>query len=246
MTTAPPSTPRVNHRPPVKVELAFRPLLTRWPKPETRPRDRKPSTGWDFSNGVKGWIDHLGRELDLLKVREALIEVDADPVHFKKYGGLFADARTNTPRVLLTFELPDVGSMVYACDTYIDFEDNLHAIGLTLERLRLVASYGATTGHQQYQGFKRLPGAGGTSEARELTPKEAAALVVAFDTAFAQFDAAVRRSIEDNVLGSADVARRVVLNALKATHPDTGGDAGAFADVQRARAVLVKHHGSAL
>lgn len=244
--SAPPAAPRRQRSAPL-AELTWRPLLTRWPKPETKPKDRKGrAAGWDMWQGVKAWIDHLARELDQLKVREALVEVDAPPVHFKKFGGLFADARLTTPRVMVTFDLPDVGPVVYACDSYACYEDNLHAIGLTLERLRLVASYGATTGHQQYQGFKRLPGAGESSVEREMTPPEAAALIVGLDPQWARFDAAVRRSIEDNVLKAADVAKTIILSAVKVTHPDPGGTAEAFAGVQRARVALSKHHGAEL
>jgi hypothetical protein len=226
-------------------ELTFRPLLTRWPKPETPANDRIRAK-WEFKGGVKVWIDHLVRELDLLQVREALIELDAPPASFKKWGGLFADAPTTSPRVMVTFDLPDVGTVVYACDTYRAWEWNLRGIGLTLERLRLVDGYGATTGHQQYHGFKRLPGAGESSVVREMTPQEAAALVVGLDPQWAKFDAAVRRSIEDNVLAAADVAKSIILAAVKVTHPDAGGTAEAFAGVQRARAAIGKHHGAEL
>jgi hypothetical protein len=226
-------------------ELTYRPLLTRWPKPETPSLERRADGGWDF-RGLQPWLDHLVRELDRLKVREALLEIDADPVNFKKYGGLFADAKVKSRRVMLTFDLPDIGPVVYACDSYRHWEDNLHAIGLTLERLRLVDGYGATTGHQQYQGFKRLPGAGESSVEREMTPQEAAALVVSLDPTWAKFDAAVRRSIEDNVLAAADVAKSIILAAVKVTHPDAGGTAEAFAGVQRARAAIGKHHGAEL
>lgn len=222
-------------------EITFRPLLTRWPKPETPARERR-SQGWDFHKGIKGWIDHLERELVHLKICEALVEVDADPVHFKKWGGLFADARPKSPRVMLTFDLPDVGPMVYACDSYTHFEDNLHAIGLTLERLRLVDSYGATTGHQQYQGFKRLPSAGGSTVEREWTPSDAARVVVNANPLFQGFDESMRASVSEALLrGQVESAKSIVLAAQRATHPDTGGDADRFANVQRARDVLVKH-----
>lgn len=225
----------------MSIEITFRPLLSRWPKPETPRRERRRGE-WDFAKGVKSWIDHLTRELDALKVREALVEIDAAPASFKKWGGVFADAHASSPRVMLTFDLPEIGPVVYACDSYSAWEWNLHAIGLTLERLRLVASYGATTGHQQYQGFKRLPGAGESSVEREMSPQEAASLLVGLDPSWAKFDGAVRRSVEDNLLASADVARGVVLSAVKVTHPDAGGSAEAFAGVQRARAALAKHY----
>lgn len=113
-----------------------------------------------------------------------------------------------------------------------------------LPRLRLVDNYGATTGHQQYQGFKRLPGAGGTSEERDLSPDEAARALIAQDpTTPANGD---RAGLAGVMLTVPSVARMIVRNAVKATHPDTGGSAEAFAAVQRARAVLAKHLGAEL
>lgn len=225
------------------VDISFRPLVTKWPKPETPPRQRRASE-WDKYRGVNGWLDHLARELNYLHVRDALLEVDAAPADFKRLGsGLFADARPRSPKVLLTFDKPDVGTLRYACDRYHTWPENMHAIGLTLERLRLIDSYGATTG-EQYRGFKALPGAGETSEEREMSPEEAVALLVERDPTWAGSSTADRANLSTALLGNRAFAVQVARNAVKATHPDAGGDAVRFGQVQRARAVLSKHFGA--
>lgn len=224
------------------VDITFRPLVTKWPKPETPPRQRRASD-WDKHRGVAGWVDHLARELDYMRVRDALVEVDAAPADFKRMGaGLFADARPRTPKVLLTFDKPEAGTLRFACDRYHTWPENLHAIGMTLERMRLIDSYGATDG-AQYRGFKALPGAGETAEAQEPTAEEAVTLLLERDPTWNGSSVADRANLVTALLGNRAFAAQVARNAVKATHPDAGGDAVRFGQVQRARAVLTKHFG---
>ena len=225
------------------VDISFRPLVTKWPKPETPARQRRASD-WDKHRGVAGWVDHLARELDYMRVRDALVEVDAAPADFKRMGaGLFADARPRTPKVLLTFDKPDAGTLRFACDRYHTWPENLHAIGMTLERMRLIDAYGATTG-EQYQGFKALPGAGGTQNGEvEWTPDQAMAVLVERDPTWSDNNIHERVNMTQVGLSNRAFAQVVARNAVKATHPDAGGSAEAFVHVQRARAVLTKHFG---
>lgn len=224
-------------------ELIWGVLTTKWPKPRTSERDRRKAP----------WYVHDGRaekkvlyELDQLNVRDARAELDAAPADFSKTTGrLYKDSRLRSPGVLLVFHLPEVGEVQYACDQYLTWTQNLHAIGMTLERLRLVDSYSATVAgaRQQYRGFKRL-GSGGEDVSTEeaLEPMEAAAIVLRH--ALNDPIPNVVNMLRELVLADAEQMRLYVRKAERNTHPDSGGNANNFAMVQRCKAVLQTHHGS--
>jgi hypothetical protein len=241
------TTPQKEAR--VAVELYWRPLQSKWPKPETQKRVAGNAAFWP-----KDWAKstaNLVRELEKLGVREALIEVDAKPSDFRRLGslgGLLQDAKTLSPRVLVSFHLPEVGEVQYPCDTYPKAEWNLHGIALTLERLRQVDTYGATIAgqRQQYRGFKRL-GSGGAEAASgpSITPMDAAELVLrlVFPDNPTRAQLMVREVMED-----AETMRLYVRKALRAVHPDVmgqGGDPDLARQVTMAKAVLDTHHAGA-
>lgn len=220
-------------------DLIWSPLITKWPKPATQ---RPKSAEWSLEKSQR----KLSWELDQLEVREARIEVDAAPGDFRKLdGALYKDARLRSSKVLVVFHLPEVGEVQYACDQYHRWQQNLHAIALTLERLRLIDGYGATVAgsRQQYRGFKRL-GSGGEEESHEvaLNPMEAAELVLRF--VMGQLDEPIKAALVRVILEDAEQMRLYVRKAERQTHPDQGGRADQFANVQRAKAVLQTHHGA--
>ncbi len=110
------------------------------------------------------------------------------------------------------------------CDRYLDWEANLRAIALTLERLRSVERYGIVTEQQeQYTGWLRLPAAGAIDEAVEL----AKILIEHACTSFAPSLVLANQSVFDSVWRE----------AVRRTHPDTnnGRDGGDFNNVINAR-----------
>lgn len=110
------------------------------------------------------------------------------------------------------------------CDKYNDWEANLRAIALTLEHLRAVERYGATTEKQeQYTGWLRLPAAGAIDEAAEL------AKILIKHASVGYFPS--------QVLGDQKIFDSVWREAVRRTHPDTnnGRDGGDFNRVLNAR-----------
>jgi hypothetical protein len=88
-----------------------------------------------------------------------------------------ADRQPQHPGVMVAADTK-FGALKWYTDHFRDWTDNLHAIGLTLERLRLADLYGVTNRGQQYAGWKMLPGpitASGPSSI--LTMEKAAAFV---------------------------------------------------------------------
>lgn len=225
--------------------IQCRPLITKWPKPETPADARK---GDNFKMGYDRVRWYLEYELRQLDAREVLLEFDMPAANFRKLDTWpFADSRSNTPCVMLRFVLHEVGEVQYPCDRYLRWQANLRAISRTLENQRAIQRYEALTQAEIYGGLKRLPPAGGTSEERELTPEVAAELLIAADpsTGNGKLTAEDRAGIVALMLKIPSVAHTVARQAVKATHPDVGGNPADYAEVARARAVLQKHHGGA-
>ncbi len=225
--------------------IQCRPLSTKWPKPET-PADARKGDSFKMDYARIRW--YLEYELRWLDAREILLEFDMPRANFRKLDTWpFADSRQTTPRVMLRFVLADVGEVQYPCDRYLRWHANLRAISRTLESQRAIQRYEALTQAEIYGGLKRLPPAGGTSEERELTPEAAAELLIAADPSSGngKLTAEDRAGIVTLILKIPSVAHTVARQAVKATHPDTGGNPEGYAEVARARAVLQKHHSGA-
>lgn len=104
-------------------------------------------------------LDTLERELGHLKARDIIIEVALDHTDIRNDGWPRSSSRPRTPGVRISF-VSKHGPLSYECATFDDWEKNMRAISLTLERLRAVERYGAVKGGEQYKGWKQLPGSG--------------------------------------------------------------------------------------
>ena len=210
-------------------ELTSEPLGA-WPWPETASLERTYSrfkAAWSTTN----W--ELRRELAMLGVAQGVLEVDvADPLRGigKRDRVVLEDAKVKSPRVALRFAHPYQGPLVYHCDQYLDWKDNVRGIRLGLEALRAVDRYGITSSHEQFAGFKALPSTTGPT----MTATRAAELL------------RTEENDTRSILGDAEVAKRAVRWAVKHAHPDVGGSAERFQQVQTARKVLAAHHGREL
>jgi hypothetical protein len=103
----------------------------------------------------------------------------------------------------------------YPCDKYRDWHDNVRAIALSLEALRSVDRHGVTQNGEQYKGWVRLDNAPTASVAREILRQ-------------------VAGIVNGESIADADLIRA----AWKKSHPDSGGDASIFKEVEKARKVL--------
>lgn len=154
----------------------------------------------------------LGREIDMLDGRDVVIEVDVPERAIRLDGMLRADAKANSPAVVVAFESKH-GPMLYRCDRFVarysgqpdDWQQNVRAIALTLEALRAVDRYGATETGQQYAGWKAI----GSAPASVPLAADAAWLTL--------------RNLAE-VSTEADVSpERIISLARRNAHPDHGG-----------------------
>jgi hypothetical protein len=194
--------------------------IEKWPS--------KPTPSWKRTHGrfKAGWqatLDLLERELNHLRAKDITIEGFFSRSEIRNDGWPKSSARPSQPGVVLSFTTKQ-GMMVMPCDSFREWEANLRAIALSLERLRAVDRYGVTTEEkEQYTGWLRLPAAGATDEAAEC----AKILIQHASVGWVPAQVLERRELFDTVWRE----------AVRRTHPDTnkGHDGGDFNRVITAR-----------
>lgn len=211
--------------------------LSNFPATETRNRRRAPF----FRKNVMSRMNervllsdslHLvTKEARALGCSELVLEADYRETDFRLDGGLRANANPRSPRIVVSLVNSKHGPLRYPCDTFDRFEDNVRAVGLALEALRMVDRYGVTRRGEQYAGWKALP-----SSTEPTVDVESAARILAAEGGPAWEGRAA------SIKGEAVHAKAAALDSLRRTHPDVGGSADAFHRVQVARKVLSAHH----
>ncbi len=227
--------------------MRLRPIET-WPREQTKYRLESPfkrpgkyDAGGRYRREEVSYTDTLRlleRELDMLGIREAVLQLAVSDRDIRLDGELRADARPAHPGVILTFTHAKHGPLTYACDRFEHWRTNLRAIAKGLEALRLVDRYGITSSGEQYVGWKELPSGiplTATTVADEvMSIEQAARIVVGWISGAHDLSQNARTAIED-----ADYRRYAYRQALKALHPDHGGeDTDGFLRLQRAIKVL--------
>lgn len=139
------------------IEYSMQPW-EKWPRKETPGYNRKSP----FKSGYQDTLDKLDRELEHLKALDVVIQVKATRNAFRLDGRLRGDATVSHPGIILTFKRQG-RAISMPCDACEHWQDNLRAIALTLERLRLADLYGVTQSGEQYRGWEALPPPGASA-----------------------------------------------------------------------------------
>lgn len=198
------------------IDCRFKPI-TGWPS--------KPTPSWSryrspFKVGWQQTLDLLERELNHLSAKNITIEGFFHPSQIRNDGWPKSSARPSQPGVILSFDTKR-GRMVMSCDRYPDWEANLRAIALTLERLRSVERYGITTERQeQYIGWLKLPESSAIDEATECARR----LIALACVGHAPSDLLSDRALFEKVAGE----------ALRRNHSDTADNGGSVSGLQDA------------
>lgn len=208
-----------------------RPLSDRtWLRPNSSRQRARFDATWTRT------LQQLGHEIELLGGRDTVIEVDVREGDIRTDGMLRAEARSNSPAVVVAFETSNHGAMLYRSDRFGEawsnrpgWQENVRAIALTLEALRAVDRYGATETGQQYAGFKALP-AGRAMPSSQMTKQAALELFASY--CYTDVPA-------EHLNTDPDSLRSLWRRARKAAHPDRHGGAQTLWDqVEHAACVL--------
>lgn len=209
------------------MQFITRPLLT-WPRPNTTNRRRSP-----YSVDYHRILHDLDYELEKLGAKgnvEVRLDIAAN-TRVRNDGLPFAESAVRSPRVGVAF-LSRHGPLVYYCDRFLSWEGNLRAIGLGLERLRLVEDTGIVSRGEQYSGFKAL----GAGIPLAMTVQDAARVLTNLTSAVPN-----NKASETLILERQDCFESALRSAQMKHHPDAGGRREDWDQVQAAGEVLKKH-----
>lgn len=193
--------------------------IQQWPGESTRNRKRS-----NFSASWQGTLNLLTRELDFLGRKNVVIQLALTEQDIRLDGFPRANARPEHPGVIISLDSKH-GPLSYPCDTFPTWQDNVRAIALALESLRSVDRYGVTKRGEQYSGWKQLPA--GTPMPAAMTREDAAAFI----GKHGPFDPSA-------VLLHWPYGGRYYRVCAQKLHPDAGGSAEAFQQLQEAKRVL--------
>lgn len=203
-----------------------RPIGDSWPGKRRTAAERMHSR---FKAKYSDTDDLLNRELGAIGATDVVMHLDVRERDIRRDGELRANARPDSPAVLLAFNHPKLGALAYPCDTYHDHKDNIRAIAKALEALRMVDRYGVTRNGEQYAGWRKLPPGSGRTEGGMT-------LDDAFDM-LAKLSGLPRKLLCDN----REVYAAARLKGVWKVHPDQGGSTQAYQKFNVACELIQKH-----
>ncbi|MGA8594471.1 MAG: J domain-containing protein [Bryobacteraceae bacterium] len=211
------------------LNAVFRPVEA-WPGQQTPSHKRQRSR---FKAAYSKTLDDLERELAAIRAKDVVIQCYLDRDDIRNDGWPRSKARPKQPGVIVTFlQGKDVISM--PCDTFLDWEQNVRAIALTLHALRMINQYGVTKRDEQYQGFKRIEA---PKPMAQMTIEDAAELVSSI---------AGVQPARNLIYGGRETFEEIYRLAARKSHPDlNGGSHEMFVRLQQAAELLRRHHGTA-
>jgi hypothetical protein len=205
------------------IDLRFRPL-TRWIGDKTKSWNRaKPN----FSATYARLLDDLEADLTHLKAKNATVEAGFRDDQIRNDGWPYANAAPSEPGVILSFD-SKYGPLALPCDYFLHWQQNLRAIGLHLQHLRLATAYGVGSKGEQYKGWKAIeaPGQAGMSP-------EAAAAHIANLSSYPNNPAQLFLDYK--------LYRRAYRAAALRVHPDQAGQSEGWTKLCEATAILDQH-----
>lgn len=183
------------------IDCRFKPI-EKWPSKPTQIRRHRFRAKWVDT------LNLLEFELSKLRATDITIEAFFRPSEIRNDGWPRSDARPSHPGVILRFTTAGKQAE-FVCDRFADWQQNLRAIALGLEKLRLVDDYGIVAEEgQQYTSWLRLPEASAIDEATECARR----LV----------DLACVTHTASALLASRELFEKVAAEALRRNHGDTG------------------------
>lgn len=203
--------------------------LLKWPDANERPAAKR--AAGPFRVGAFKTEKFLREELHKIGARSVVLKTFHPEKAHRRDGFIRVDARAPVhPGVILEFEKPERGEggvhyvkIHLPCDTYRLWEDNLRAIAMVLEGLRMIDRHGVSQG-AQYQGYLALPPKPG-----EMTLEEAAAFLAEHGEV---------PGADGTLPKFQSFAETAYKTAAKKLHPDKGGNDKEFAKLEKAMSMI--------
>lgn len=195
-------------------DVTFEPI-DQWPGTPTAERQVS-----RFKSRLQKTLDLLDHELWELDAEDVVIQAYLDRNKIRQDGMMRADAQPVRPGVILSFASKH-GNLMYPCDTFSTWTDNLRAIAMALESLRRVDRYGVTRRAEQYRGWQQLPSPSGP--------------VIKTRTEAIRF---LMKILGKNTGIEMGAMEQAIRDAQFKTHPDRGGNAEDFKRVMECERIL--------
>jgi len=205
------------------IDLRFRPL-TRWIGEKTANHKRHKPV---FSGKYSSTLDTLERELRHLQAKNGTVEAGFRDGQIRNDGWPYSGASPDQPGVILSFD-SKYGSLALPCDHFQNWQQNLRAIALHLEHLRLATLYGVGAKGEQYRGWKAIEAPGGTNSLNDF-----AARVISLS--------GLTGYTPERVLSDYDAFRQLYRAAAKKAHPDVTETAVAWNALQQAEQMIEQY-----
>jgi len=219
------------------IDVRFRPL-SQFPRQRTPATKRRASP---FGIKFEKMLDSLEREMKHLSAKDVVVEADFNEDDIRMDGWPRSSAREpRDPGVVLNF-LSKHGPLRLPCDAFKNWRDNLRAVALHLEHLRLAALYGVGEYGEQYKGWLRLEAGAPIAMDAGMTVEDAARLLAAITLKTDPEKLPATGPVDAREVDSyLSIYRR----AAAIAHPDQrGGDRSMWDRLQKAKAVLDVFHG---
>lgn len=207
--------------------LTLRPINA-WPGKVRYDREAGP-----FSAPVKDTQTVLKRELTALSAKNIVMQIAFRETDFRQDGLPRANAVATHPGVIIAFDSKH-GSLRLFFDKFTKWQNNLRAIAMHLEHLRLAGLYGVGTDGQQYKGWQMLPPPAASASDR-------VADAARFMARHAGGSAAEMLASADKV-GVAYKSAAVKLHPDQQPHSEQARFTTLFQQLQTAKDLLDKHH----
>jgi hypothetical protein len=179
-----------------------------------------------FSSTWTSTLDLLDRELRALGAKRWVLELNVSESQIRQDGGVYVRATPSTPAVRVAFDSKH-GPLIYACDRFWRWQDNVRAIALSLEALRKVDRYGVAGHGEQYRGWAQID-----ARPHQMTRDEAAELIA---------DWAGNSYVAADLLRDSGWLGDAYRRAGWRVHPDvTGDDGDSMARLNAARDLLLQ------